>query len=61
MLKKLIFRLDEIRVNNNHNLDVLDVIEDWCNENLSHEWHIGYTSIYIDNEEDATAFKLRWL
>lgn len=50
-----------MRINNKHGLGETDVIKEWCNENLSHEWHLGYTTIYVTGDEDATAFKLRWL
>lgn len=36
-------------------------LEWWCKENLKGEWHLGHTTMFIDNEVDAMAFKLRWL
>ena len=41
-----------------------DDIRDWINENLyDRTWHwggIGEMYLFLDNEEDATAFKLKF-
>lgn len=36
-------------------------IEKWCEENLKDDFTAGDFAIYIYEESDAVAFKLRWL
>ena len=38
-----------------------DELDEWCKENLKGTWYLGYTTMFIDDEEDAMAFKLKWL
>ena len=60
------FQIDEI------NGIYLTVIKKWCNDNCNGNWKIRYLSISSENdtvrmyftfieEEDAVAFKLRWM
>lgn len=39
----------------------ISMYEKWCNENLEHDYIFWNDSIYLKSEEDAIAFKLRWL
>ena len=40
----------------------IEKIENWCTDNLKDgKFVLGNTTIYIESEIDATAFKLRWL
>ena len=43
--------------------ELWDEVYDWCLFNLDHVhgWHVRNEGVIIYNEEDAMAFKLRWL
>ena len=50
-----------IRVNFLEVWELSNEIEDWCKENLHGKFTCGDDGVYIYEEDDATAFKLRWL
>lgn len=44
-------------------IDLLDfelLVEKWCEENLNDDFTIGNEGVYIYEEEDIVAFKIRW-
>ena len=46
----------------NFNEELIVNIQNWCDENLKNgEVIVGATTIYIESEIDAMAFKLRWI
>ncbi len=49
------------RIDNISEYPDLDELEEWCKENLKGAWHFGHTTMFIDDDEDAMAFKLRWI
>ena len=54
----MLFRFDEII---KKKIATSEEIKKWCEENLLGYVLVGNISIYIEQEEDAVAFKLRWL
>ena len=43
------------------NITLHDGIQEWLIENMTGKVYFGLTDAWFENEEDALAFKLRWI
>lgn len=37
------------------------IIQEWCDDNLEHNYVLFTDAIYTETDEEAMAFKLRWI